>query len=213
MSPPVGLPTIAVARSVPGTLARAGAGRQRDRLIARAKALSWLSLGWMTIEGAVGNVMHALGTSTGGRGKLKFTPAPGPGGTRTIVASATVDGSPIADQTLARFHFAGTVKAGQPRGVTVRRRGTTVTVSWPPVAGAIRYGVLVNRSDGAQRRLLVSAPRHSLTIKGYPLTDGGVVAVSAQGALGDWGRARQSARFKALKAPRSMFLAPRPKRR
>jgi divalent metal cation (Fe/Co/Zn/Cd) transporter len=27
--------------------------RQRDRLIGRAKALSWLSLGWMTVEGAV----------------------------------------------------------------------------------------------------------------------------------------------------------------
>jgi divalent metal cation (Fe/Co/Zn/Cd) transporter len=26
---------------------------ERDRLIARAKALSWVSLGWMTIEGAV----------------------------------------------------------------------------------------------------------------------------------------------------------------
>lgn len=28
--------------------------RDRDRLIARAKALSWLSLAWMTVEGAVG---------------------------------------------------------------------------------------------------------------------------------------------------------------
>src|SRR5207248_7419712 len=28
----------------------------RDRLIRRAKALSWLSLGWMTVEGAVGIV-------------------------------------------------------------------------------------------------------------------------------------------------------------
>jgi divalent metal cation (Fe/Co/Zn/Cd) transporter len=54
VSPPVSLPSIGVTRSVPGTLAAAGAGRPRDRLIARAKALSWLSLGWMTIEGAVG---------------------------------------------------------------------------------------------------------------------------------------------------------------
>lgn len=28
-------------------------GRKRDRLIARAKALSWLSLAWMTVEGVV----------------------------------------------------------------------------------------------------------------------------------------------------------------
>ncbi len=105
------------------------------------------------------------------------------------------------------------MKAGEPRAVTVRRRGTTVTVSWSPVAGAIGYGVLVNRSGGAQQRFLVSARRHSLSIKGYPLTQGGVIGVSAHGALGDWGRTRHSARFKALKAPRSMFLAPRRKRR
>jgi hypothetical protein len=47
----------------------------------------------------------------------------------------------------------------------------------------------------------------------YPLTQGGVIGVSAHAALGDWGRTRHSARFKALKAPRSMFLAPRRKRR
>ena len=41
------------------------------------------------------NVMHELGSSSGGRGTLRFTPAAGAGGTRTIVARATVDGSPI----------------------------------------------------------------------------------------------------------------------
>jgi hypothetical protein len=80
-------------------------------------------------------------------------------------------------------------------------------------ASAIRYGVLVRRSGGAQKRLVVSARRHSLRITGYPLTESGVIGVSVQGPLGDWGRARHSARFKALKAPRSAFLAPRHRRR
>ncbi len=47
MSTLVELPTLPVAAS-------SGPGPdERDRLIARAKALSWLSLAWMTVEGAV----------------------------------------------------------------------------------------------------------------------------------------------------------------
>jgi hypothetical protein len=93
------------------------------------------------------------------------------------------------------------------------QRGTTITVSWSPVAGAIGHGVLVNRSGGAQQRFLVSAPRQSLGINGYPLTESGVIGVSAHGALGDWGRTRQRARSEALTTPCSMFLAPPRKHR
>ena len=50
MSPPVELPIITSRR---GAGARPGPA-ERDRLISRAKALSWLSLAWMTIEGTVG---------------------------------------------------------------------------------------------------------------------------------------------------------------
>lgn len=50
MSAPLELPAL------PNVATRAAAGpspAERERLIRRAKALSWLSLGWMTIEGAV----------------------------------------------------------------------------------------------------------------------------------------------------------------
>lgn len=51
MSVPLELPTAPapVVRSAP----RGPSPAERDRLIRRAKALSWLSLGWMTVEGAV----------------------------------------------------------------------------------------------------------------------------------------------------------------
>jgi hypothetical protein len=158
------------------------------------------------------SVMHELGTSTGGRGTLHFTPAAGARGTRTIVARATVDGSPIRDQTIARFHYAGTSRTGKPGRVTVRRKGTTLVVSWAPVTGALRYGVVVNRSGGSQHRYVVSSRVHSLRIKGYQLTEGGLVGVSAQGRLADWGPSRHSARFKAIKQLPSIFLAPLKKR-
>jgi divalent metal cation (Fe/Co/Zn/Cd) transporter len=38
---------------VPASASRGGDSAERDRLIRRAKALSWLSLAWMTIEGTV----------------------------------------------------------------------------------------------------------------------------------------------------------------
>jgi hypothetical protein len=155
------------------------------------------------------NVMHELGRSGGGRGTLHFTPAAGAGGTRTIVARATVDGSPIHDQTIARFHFGGTHRTGSPRRVTVRRRGNALLVSWTGVAGAIRYGVIVNSSGGVQQQFTLSARHRSLTISKYPPTDGGQVTVSARGPLGDWGRAGRSPLFRATTAAPSIFLSPR----
>ena len=54
MTPPVELPTLV---NAPASPSRPPSGasrmRERDRLIRQAKALSWLSLGWMTVEGAV----------------------------------------------------------------------------------------------------------------------------------------------------------------
>ena len=49
MSPPVELPMITSASGASVTLTQG-----QDQLIARARALSWLSLAWMTVEGAVG---------------------------------------------------------------------------------------------------------------------------------------------------------------
>ena len=77
----------------------------------------------------------------------------------------------------------------------------------------MRYGILVKRSDGSQQRLAGSSRTVSVRIKRYPLTEGGVVGVSAQGQLGDWGPVRHSAPFKAVKTPPSMFLAPLAARR
>lgn len=55
MTPPGELPTYTpVLAATPARHESALPAVARDRLIARAKALSWLSLAWMTVEGAVG---------------------------------------------------------------------------------------------------------------------------------------------------------------
>jgi hypothetical protein len=152
------------------------------------------------------NVLRPLVTSTGGRGTIRFTPAPGAAGRRAIIARATVDGAPIADQTLAHFRFRGTPKTGTPGKVTVQRERGNLVVRWTSAVGAVSYGVLITGSDGAQRRYRLSSSHHSLSVRGYPLTQGGRVSVSARGALGDWGRARRSNAFKATKAARTILL-------
>jgi Co/Zn/Cd efflux system component len=50
---PVELPLVTAPASLQPPRNAAPAGEERDRLIRQAKTLSWLSLGWMTIEGAV----------------------------------------------------------------------------------------------------------------------------------------------------------------
>jgi hypothetical protein len=152
--------------------------------------------------------MHELFSSSGGRGSRSFTPSPGNAGERTIVARATIDGVPIRDQVIARFRFAGTPRAGRPGKVTVIRKGTTLVVSWQPVAGAVGYGIAVDRSSGTQQVLEVSARRPAVRITRFPATEGGTVSVSARGALGDWGPARQSSPFKPVTAPPSIFRVP-----
>ena len=151
-------------------------------------------------------IMHPLVTSSGGAGKISFTPARGPSGTRTIVAAATVDGSRIRSQTLARFHVTGLTRTGRPGKVTVRRQGSALRIAWTRAPGAVRYGVLVNLSDGSQQRYALPASRHSLRLRNFPLTAGGRVSVSARGVLGDWGRARHSATFRAVRASASVLL-------
>jgi hypothetical protein len=141
-----------------------------------------------------------LGTRNGGRGRIRFTPAVGPAGTRHIVAIPTLDGTPIPEQTLASYQAPGVVKAGRPRRVQVRRKGTALSVSWGAAPGAARYGVVLRLSNGSMRIFKAAARRRSLRISRVALDQSGTVEVSAQGVLNDWGRP-SSAGFRRLRQP------------
>ncbi len=54
MSAPVELSVLAHAGLSPASRPTVGPDRKRERLIRRAKVLAWVSLAWMTVEGAVG---------------------------------------------------------------------------------------------------------------------------------------------------------------
>jgi hypothetical protein len=145
-------------------------------------------------------VARPLLTVRGGKGKFRFRPSVVPGRARSIVAVSTLNGYAIPDQTLARFRAPAIPKTGRARKLSVRRKGTVLTLRWSKAQGATRYGVALRLSNGQMRMFQVSARRRSLRIPRVPRDLAGRVEVSAQGVLLDWGRAR-STPFRRLEAP------------
>jgi hypothetical protein len=151
------------------------------------------------------DVFRRIKTVRGGRGRVRFKPAVGPRGPRQIQAIATVDGVPIPTQTLARFTAGGYPKMRRPRRVSVRRRGKSLFVRWARVAGAQRYGVVLELSRGNERQFVLSRRKRSLRIRRVPLSQGGAVRVSAQGIRNEFGPPKQR-RFKRLRRPASALV-------
>jgi hypothetical protein len=91
-------------------------------------------------------------------GSVRFRPADGAGGRRTIDALVEQDGLPRTRITVARFVAPPRAKPAKPRGVKIAggdahaassSRGVTIT--WRPAKRAVRYGVTAILADG--RRL------------------------------------------------------------
>jgi hypothetical protein len=99
------------------------------------------------------HVAHSLGTVSATHGTLRFTPAVGPGGLRTIDAYVSRDGVPTSTLAVARYRAPATGVAARPRHVVLTRRGAALLIRWTAASGAARaYRVVVIASDG--RRLL-----------------------------------------------------------
>ena len=143
---------------------------------------------------------QTIGTVSGGHGSIAFTPLAGPAGKRTVVAIGTYGSSPFAPQTLATFRVGAARPIGRPAAVRVRRVGTTLHVTWSPVAGATAYGLRVHFDAGSELQRLVKPGHRSLVVTGVPLTESGTVRVSAADALRHWGKPRVSNRFAATQA-------------
>ena len=67
--------------------------------------------------------------------KVTFTPTPGAGGTRKIVAVVSRGGQPVTNEPVASYRIAAPKLPAKPRRVQVQRKGTTVTIRWTPSAG------------------------------------------------------------------------------
>ncbi len=119
---------------------------------------------------------RVIGTARGGRGKLTFTPAPGRD-RRRIEAQFSLAGLRAETLTIARFTPPSPV-LGRPARVRVTRRGGTLQVSWPRVAGATRYDVVVTTASGRQ------SSRHTARRRsGCPASPAAAVERSPSGQL------------------------------
>ena len=87
---------------------------------------------------------HVIGVARGGRGRIRFTPAPGPAGKRTIVAFVEQNGIPRDQITVATFTYRP-LKLARPAHLRVKRKGSRLLVSFGAVRGADLYNVSVQR--------------------------------------------------------------------
>jgi hypothetical protein len=149
------------------------------------------------IETAAG-AKRMIGTvAGGGRGSLRFSPAPGRG-RRTIEAQFELAGMPAERLTLARF-APPSPRLERPARVRAKRRGKALVVRWSRVRGAERYEVVTNLRNGTQR--LSKTRRTRVTLRRIRRSDGGRVRVRAMAELKQ-GKPR-AARFRALERVRT----------
>jgi hypothetical protein len=95
---------------------------------------------------------HKLGVAKGKRGTLKFAPATGPRGKRTIEAVVERGGIPRLRKAIATYTAPGPQRPGKVKKLKVKRRGHNVLASWHKASGASRYAVRIDLPDG--RRVL-----------------------------------------------------------
>ena len=149
---------------------------------------------------------RTIGTVTGGRGTLRFTPAPGTD-RRRIEAQFELVGIGAETKTVAAFS-PPSPRLGKPTRVTVHRRGTRLVVAWTRVPEAARYELLITLSSGEQR--ITHTRRSGITITSVPRSSSGRVTVSAVAPM----RAGPptSARFRATAARTWKRFRPLPHR-
>lgn len=111
------------------------------------------------------DVNRRIATTSRSRGSLRFRPAEGPPGVREVIAVVLQDGTPRDSFSVARFR-AGTVRAGRPRGVRIRRTGRSARVTWRGASNASTYTVRVRISDGRSLLYRASSRRRSVTVRG-----------------------------------------------
>jgi hypothetical protein len=100
--------------------------------------------------------------------RARFVPAPGPGGTRRIVATVSKGGRTMSVITVARYRVPARKAPTRPAKLQLRRRGTTVTAEWTTSAHASLYGVSARPSIGEARSAYVKGTCRSVKLTGVP---------------------------------------------
>ncbi len=139
-------------------------------------------------------VARRIGSAKGGHGTIRFTPAAGARGQRTIVALIEEAGAPAGEVKAASYKWSGTPRPARPRFVNGRRQKGKIGITWSRVRGASRYEVLVKLADGSQTFRVVRGTRITLP-DSFPAKRGAVSvdALGLEGTRGPAGTARLAA--------------------
>ena len=149
------------------------------------------------------SVYKRIGSTRGSHGTMHLSPAPGPGGTRQIIAQITVDGVPAPSLIVGRYRAPNPPRMVKPANLRVTRRGTTLLISWRSVSGASAYGVMIKQRSAGERLITVSARRHSIRVTDIGTSQNGVVFVSAHGQQA-WGQGAAT-RFATTTKPHTVL--------
>lgn len=123
------------------------------------------------------DVRNAIASTSAARGSVRFRPADGPAGKRSIVALVEQDGQPRTTLTVGSYRAPGPLKPGRPRSLRIRRRGSRLVVTWRPNPGGFRHALYFQLGDGRRLVRVVSAKSRSYTLKGVSSKVGAKVKV------------------------------------
>ncbi|MEA2470763.1 MAG: hypothetical protein QOE38_1762 [Thermoleophilaceae bacterium] len=135
---------------------------------------------------------HQLGVAKGKRGNIKFAPATGPRGKRTIEAVVERNGIPRLRKAITTYVAPGPVRAGRVKKLTLKRHAHNVMVAWHAATGATVYAVRIDLPDG--RRVLRVTKARKVTLHGAPRDGHVTVTVVARNRAGRAGPAAKATR-------------------
>lgn len=178
--PRAGTWTIAADGPVPITRIRQAVGLPKPKVTAkvggrgRKRVLRW-SLrpipGQVVQFAEIGkDVRSVIATTSKVHGQVRFTPADGSAGKRTIEAIVQENHQPRTTITVATYRAPGMAMPAKPRALKLTRKGTTIVVSWKPHPSGFRVAVYLELADGRRLLKIVAASRHSATFTAIATT-------------------------------------------
>lgn len=175
-----------------------GKGRKR-RLIYRVRQIDGQRVTFSEEGKGTG---RQIGIAKRVKGRIRFSPAPGPRGRRRIVALVEQDGVPRAQIQVSRYRAPGIARPRRPKQTRALRRGRKLLVKWSRLRGVHGYEVRVNLPRDGRRLIFYPRSRQTrLMVGGIESTDRGRITVAGIGADAKPGR-RAVAKLKSKRRRR-----------
>jgi hypothetical protein len=121
--------------------------------------------------------IRLIGRANRSRGALRFTPSPGAGGIRSVIAVVTQDGYTRAQPVVAHFRAPALRRPGTVGSVSLRRKGTTLRIRFGRASGGFRYLIRVSATGGLSTQRTTRQP--TLVLRGVRAA--AAISVSVRG--------------------------------